>query len=157
MVCLNKIQQSFMIMKSTNTEIKLGMPELPTGSEMVSKPTRLHASKHKWTQEENRMLWKSYFESDKNVRGYMERMHRLWIARGGREMTKQRLATQVQNFEKKKLLSHVEIEEIMGVGKEEDVVEALNVESDVVDGDLEVTIEGKQNRVDVAEVCVSVE
>ena len=72
-------------------------------------------------------------------------------------MTKQRLATQVQNFEKKKLLSHVEIEEIMGVGKEEDVVEALNVESDVVDGDLEVTIEGKQNRVDVAKVCVSVE
>ena len=26
---------------------------------------------HKWTQEENRMLWKCYFERDKNVRGYM--------------------------------------------------------------------------------------
>ena len=48
------------------------------------------------------MLWKCYFESDKNVRGYMERMHHLWIKRGGREMSKQRLRTQVQNIEKKK-------------------------------------------------------
>ena len=55
------------------------------------------------------MLWKCYFESDKNVRGYMERMHRLWLERGDREMTKQRLRTQVQNIEKKKLLSDVEI------------------------------------------------
>ena len=79
---------------------------MPTGSAMVSEPpepevwcntsesgvTELPTRKHKWTQEENRMLWKYYFESDKNVRGYMERMHRLWIQRGGREMTKQRLS-----------------------------------------------------------------
>ena len=78
------------------------MPKLPTGSAMVSElpgpevwgntsesgVTELPARKHKWTQKENRMLWKCYFESDKNIKGYMERMHRLWIERGGREMTK---------------------------------------------------------------------
>ena len=69
-------------MKSANREIKLGMPELPTGSAMVSESPGLEVlgstsesgvielptHKHKWTQEENRMLWKCYFESDKNVR-----------------------------------------------------------------------------------------
>ena len=76
-------------MKTTNTEIKLGMSELPTGSPMVSElpgpeglgntsesgVIKLPTHKHKWTQEENRMLPKCYFEIDKNVRGYMERMH----------------------------------------------------------------------------------
>ena len=103
-------------MKSGNKEIKLRIPELLTGSAMVSEPPgpevlgntsesgviELPTHKHKWTQEENRMLWKCYLESDKNVRGYMERMHCLWIERGGREMSKQRLRTQVQNIEKKK-------------------------------------------------------
>ena len=39
MVRLNKIQQYFINMKSANTEIKLGMAELPTGSAMVSEPS----------------------------------------------------------------------------------------------------------------------
>ena len=60
-------------------------------------------------QEENKMLWKCYLESDKNVWGYMERMHLLGIERGGREMTKQRLITQVQSIENKKLLSDIKI------------------------------------------------
>ena len=68
------------------------------------------------------------------------------------------LRTQVQNIGKKKLLSDVEIGEIIGVGRAEDDVEALNEEIDEVDGDLEVVIEEEQNiRIDVAEVCVSVE
>ena len=117
----------------------------------------LPTSKHKWTQEENRMLWKCYFESDKNVMGYMERMHRLWIEKGGRDMPKQRLRTQIENIEKKKLLSDVKIGKIVGVGRAEDDVEALNEEIDEVDGYLEVATEEEQNRVDVAEVCVSVE
>ena len=82
------------------------------------------------------MLWKCYFESDKSVRGYMERMHRLWIEKGGKKKTKQRLITQVQNIEKKRLLSDVEIGEIVGPGRAEDDVEALNEESDEVDSDL---------------------
>ena len=83
-------------MKSANTEIKLEMSELPMGSAIVSKPPgpevlgntsesgviKLPTRKHRWTQEENRMLWKYHFQSDKNVRGYMERMHRLWIETG---------------------------------------------------------------------------
>ena len=72
------------------------------------------------------MLQKYYFESDKNVRGYRERIHQLWIEREDRDMTKQRLRTQVQENEKKKLLSQVEIGEIVGEGRAEDDVEALN-------------------------------
>ena len=84
----------------------------------------------------------------------MERMHRLWIERGGRDTTKQRLGTQVENIKKKKLLSDVEI---VVEGRAENDVEALNKESDEVAGDLEIATEEKQNRVDVAEICVSVE
>ena len=72
-------------------------------------------------------------------------------------MTKQRLRTHVQNIEKKKLLSDVKIGEIVGVGRAEDDAEALNEEINETDGDLQVVIEEEQNRVDVAEVCVSVE
>ena len=67
---------------------------------------------------------------------------------------KQRLRTQVQNIEKKDLLPGVEI---VGTDRVEDDVEALNEESDEVDGDLVVAIEEEKNHVDVAEVCVSVE
>ena len=102
-------------MKSTNTEIKLGMPELPTGNAMVSEPPvqdglgstsesgviELPTRKNKWTQEENRMLRKCYFESDKNIRGYMERMHQLCMERGDRDMAKKKLRTQVQNMKRK--------------------------------------------------------
>ena len=158
-------------MQSKNTKIKLGMSELPTGSAMVSEPPgtevlgntsksgviELPTHKHKWTQEGNRVLWKFYFESDKNVRGYMERMHRLWIERTGGEMTEQRLRTQVQNIEKKNLFCDVEIGEIVGAGRAEDDIEPFNEESYEVDGDLEVANEEELNRIDVAEVCVSVE
>ena len=78
-------------------------------------------------------------------------MHRLWIERGGRKMTRQRLRTQVPNIEKTMLLSDVEIGEIVGAGKAEDDLEALNEESDEVDVNLEGAIEEEQNRVDVAE------
>ena len=54
-------------------------------------------------------------------------------------------------------MSDVEIGEIVGTGTTEDVVEALNEKSHEVDSDLEVAVEEEQNRVDVAEVCVSVE
>ena len=147
------------------------MSELPTESAMVSEPPgtevlgntsksgviELPAHKLEWTQEGNRMLWKCYFESDKNVRRYMERMHRLWIERTGGEMTKQRLRTQVQNIGKKKLFSDVEIGETVGAGRAEDDIEPFNEESYEVDGDLEVANEEELNRIDVAEVCVSVE
>ena len=41
----------------------------------------------------------------------------------------------MQNVEKKKLLSDVEIEEIVGAGRAEDDVQALNEESDEVNRD----------------------
>ena len=60
----------------------------------------------------------------------------------------------MQNIENKNLLPSVEI---VGTDRGEDDVEALNEESDEVDGDLEVAIKEEKNRVDVPEVCVSVE
>ena len=60
----------------------------------------------------------------------------------------------MQNIEKKDLLPGLEI---AGTDRVEDDVEALNEESDEVDGDLEVAAEADKNRVDAAEVCVSVE
>ena len=67
------------------------------------------------------MLWNCFFETDKNVRGYMERIHRLWIEAEGRKMTKQRLTTQARNIEKKKLLEWERTR-----GRAEDDAEALN-------------------------------
>ena len=71
-----------MNMKSANTEIKIRMPELPMGSAIVSEYPRpevlgstsesviiqLPTLKHKWIEEQSRMLWKRNFKSDKNVR-----------------------------------------------------------------------------------------
>ena len=65
----------------------------------------------------------------KNVSRYMGRIHGLRIDRGGREMTKQRLRTQVQNINEKKLFADVEIEEIVGTGRAEYRIEALNKRS----------------------------
>ena len=140
----------------------------PMGSAMMSEPPgpevlsntsesgviELPTRKHKLTQEQNRILWKGYFESDKNVRRHMERMDWLWIERGGRDMNEQRLRTQVQNIQKKKLLSDVEIGQTWETGRAKDDVEALNEESHEVDGDLEAANEEERN-VDVAEACVS--
>ena len=59
----------------------------------------------------------------------MDRMHWLWIERVGRDMTKQRLRIQVENIQKKKFLSDVEICDY---------------------GDLEVATKEEQNCTDVA-------
>ena len=64
------------------------------------------------------------------------------------------LRTQVQNIQKTKLLSDVEIGETWETGRAKDDVEALNEESHEVDGDLEAATEEERN-VDVAEACVS--
>ena len=67
----------------------------------------------------------------------MEIMHRLFIERGGREISREILRTQVQNIENKNLLSDLQIAEIVDPGMAEDDVEALNEENDEVDGDLD--------------------
>lgn len=62
----------------------------------------------------------------------------------------------MKNIEEKKLLSDVVIGEIVEAGKAEVDGEALNEESDEVDGDLKVVTEEEENRIDVAENCVSI-
>ena len=67
----------------------------------------------------------------------MEIMHRLFIERGGREISREILRTQVQKIENKNLLSDLQKAEIVDAGMAEDDVEALNKENDEVDGDLD--------------------
>ena len=67
----------------------------------------------------------------------MEIMHRLFIERGGREISRVILRTQVQKIENKNLLSDLQKAEIVDAGMAEDDVEALNKENDEVDGDLD--------------------
>lgn len=59
------------------------------------------------------------------------------------------------NNERKKLLSEVKIREIVGEGGAENYMKSLNEDSDEVDVELKVAIEGEQNRIDLAEICVS--
>ena len=72
--------------------MQLKCPELEALGNDFEFGVVLPKHKYKWTQGENRTLWKFYFESDKNVRGNMGRMHRLWIERGGRDMSEHRLS-----------------------------------------------------------------
>ena len=67
----------------------------------------------------------------------MEIMHRLFIERGGREISREILRTQVQKIENKNLLSDLQKAEIVDAGMAEDDVDALNKENDEVDGDLD--------------------
>lgn len=43
----------------------------------------------------------------------------------------------------------------MGEGGAENYMKSLNEDSDEVDVELKVAIEGEQNRIDLAEICVS--
>ena len=72
--------------------MQLKCPELEALGNDFEFGVVLPKHKYKWTQGENRMLWKFYFESDKNVKGNMGRMHRLWIERGDRDMSEHRLS-----------------------------------------------------------------
>ena len=62
--------------------------------------------------------------------------------------------TQLNN-ERKKLLSEVKIREIVGEGGAENCMKSLNEDSDEVDVELKVAIEGEKSRIDLAEICVS--
>ena len=128
------------------------------GNTSESGLTELPTHKHKWMQEENRILWKCILRVIKMLGDLWRECIGCGLRGGGREMSEQRLRTLVQNIEKKKSLSDVEIGEIVVVGRAEDDIEVLNEESDEVDGDLDVAIEEEQNiGIDFAEVCVSVE
>ena len=115
------------------------------GNTSESGVTELPTHKHKWMQEENRMLRKCILRVIKILGDLWRECIGCGLREGGREMSEQRLRTQVQNIEKKKLLSDVEIEEIVVAGRAEDDIEVVNEGSDEVDGDLDVAIEEEQN------------
>lgn len=52
-------------------------------------------------------------------------------------------------------MSEVKIREIVGEGGAENYMKSLNEDSDEVDVELKVAIEGEQSRIDLAEICVS--
>ena len=113
-------------MKGTNTDIRLGMLELPTGSAMLSEPPGPEVS---GSTSESGII---ELPTNKHLQA--------------------RLTTQARNIEKKKLLRWERTR-----GRAEDDAEALNEQSDEVDGYVEVAIEEERNSVDVTLVSGSVE
>ena len=77
------------------------------------KTSRVSNRKIKWSHEENRYLWECYERSCYPSRaGYMARMRKRWIDAEMRDISAQRLSTQVKNIEKRSILSKVERQQI---------------------------------------------
>ena len=113
-------------MESTrNKNTELGRPELPAGSVAVSesfspeclvttsgvgaskspKSSCLGKRKSKWSHNENKILRECYIRSISN------RLQQVWVEKGMREFSSQRLAVEVRNIKSKNILSKVERKE----------------------------------------------
>ena len=116
-------------MKRNNNETNLGMPGSPAGAEVVSEPpgTEINTGnasaagvsklpktpkKVRWSQSENRSVWKCYLKSEPRKRGFMKRLKQLWDKGRGRHVTEKQLRGQVNNIKNCKLLTDVEMDEI---------------------------------------------
>ncbi|XP_063594921.1 uncharacterized protein LOC134771895 [Penaeus indicus] len=74
--------------------------------------TARRTTTRKWSQEENRIVIKCYFESVPSRKGYRKRMLAAWQEREMFIVTEQRLVDQANQIRKKKWLSDLEMEEI---------------------------------------------
>ena len=68
--------------------------------------------RRKWTQDDNRMVMKCYYESVPSKNGYRKRMLQLWLQMDKFPVTEQRLVDQANQIRKRKWLSDLEMEEI---------------------------------------------
>ena len=116
----------------SNEITELGRPELPTGSVTVSEPPgtgvlgntsvvgvlELSNKKKKWNKELNVTVMECYYlsnpvdENDRPIRGYRQRMHRVWREKGMFEIKEQNLCDQARAIKKNGWLSPVELEMI---------------------------------------------
>ena len=74
--------------------------------------------RRKWTQEDNRMVMKRYYESVPSKNGYRKRMLQLWLQMDKFFVAEQRLVDQANQIRKKKWLSDLELEEIKRMTEE---------------------------------------
>ena len=95
-------------------------------------------AKKKWTKELNTAVMECYFLSDpvnedgKPIRGYRQRMHRVWKDRGLLDVSEQNLCDQARAIRKNQWLSEVEIEMIKRyVCEKEDEVEIVGCGNDI--------------------------
>ena len=134
--------------KMESTRIKnteLGRPELPAVSAMkcmreVSKPNGTECSmntsgaraskssksscfdkrKSKCSHDENKILWECYIRSITPLpTGCMKRKQQLWVDKGMRELSSQKLAVQVRNIKNKNILSKIGREVVMAYASDQ--------------------------------------
>ena len=65
-----------------------------------------------YSRADNIKIMECYYQSEPARRGYMARMRRLWMERGGFELTEERLAMQARTIIKKEWLTAEELDEI---------------------------------------------
>ena len=66
----------------------------------------------KWTKQMNKELYRMYFQSEPERKGYIKRLEEIWNSNNNKspkEMTREHPAEQVRNLKKKKLLNDEEI------------------------------------------------
>lgn len=86
-----------------------------TGRHLATGPNRPISStrrRRQWSRVDNIMVMKCYFKSSPERYGYMSRMHQLWRAEGGYDVSEQRIVDQARVIRRNGLLSALEMEEI---------------------------------------------
>ena len=65
-----------------------------------------------YSRADNIKIMECYYQSEPARKGYMARMRRLWMERGGFELTEERLAMQARTIIKKEWSTAEELDEI---------------------------------------------
>lgn len=109
----------------------------------------------KWDKEVNRIVMECWVRSEPGVRGYRQRMKRIWDERGVFEASEQRLADQARAIRTNEWLTAAEIEEIrrkVEIGVVENRrVEEENHEGGEDDGGVGETVAGQPEEIDEEE------
>ena len=94
---------------------------------IMRNPRQPEKSRTTWTKALNKIVMRCIFESNPNVRGYRQRMNKIWKEEGLFELSEQKLAGQARVIRTNGWLSEVELEEIR---------REIETESNIQDGDL---------------------
>ena len=117
-------------------------------------PITGRAKRRMWSRADNTKVLKCYFASLPMERGFQERMWNIWKNLGGFEVSKNRLAMQVDCIKRKKWFSDLGKEEIRtestGVQREEE--QPLSQEPALTEPDVTIEVIRRPEEVDVQEV-----
>ena len=87
-------------------------PQLSTAKSRKTRSER--QCRHKWSDEDKKMLMKLYYRSDPSKPGYRRRLHSLWKDANLFPRTEQQLADQARSIQQNNLLSDIDLLEIRG-------------------------------------------